>query len=69
MARHSHDHGMQKLAPKAPANTAQPGTPSPAATVPAIPWGWQVALFIWTVSFAFLFLNELLQSIFKLAHR
>jgi hypothetical protein len=70
MARHPHDrpNQIQTEAPKAPAAaSSEPAQPAPKA--PALSWGWQVAVFIWLVSFAFLFLNDLLTIVFKLATR
>jgi hypothetical protein len=70
MARHSHDrtNQIQTDAPKAPPTA--PSEPAKSAATPrALSWGWQVAVFIWLVSFVFLFLNDLLTIVFKLATR
>jgi hypothetical protein len=70
MARHLHDRTNQFQAepPKTPAPAAtQPQQPG--AAPPSISWGWQVAIFIWLASFAFLFLNDLLTIVFKFAIR
>jgi len=32
-------------------------------------WGWQLALFLWVVSFFFLFLNDLVACLFKIGSR
>jgi hypothetical protein len=70
MARHSHDrtNQIQTDAPKAPAD-ASSAPAQPAPTPPSLSPGWQIAMFIWLVSFAFLFLNDLLTIVFKLATR
>jgi hypothetical protein len=69
MARHSHDRTsqIQTDAPKTPVSA--PSDPAQSAGPPAISWGWQVAMFVWLASFAFLFLNDLLTIVFKLATR
>jgi len=70
MARHSHHvtGPIQADAPKTPAAApSEPAQPTPRPS--ALSWGWQVALFIWLVSFTFLFLNDLLTIVFKLATR
>jgi hypothetical protein len=71
MARHfpARTGQIQTDPPKATPPAAEPPPPSPAAPNPAIPWGWQVALFVWLASFGFLFLNDLLQIVFKFASR
>jgi hypothetical protein len=69
MARVSHDrtNQIQTDAPKLPAPT--PSDPAQTSAPPAISWGWQIAMFVWLASFAFLFLNDLLTIVFKLATR
>jgi hypothetical protein len=70
MARQSHERTsqIQTDAPKQPAT--QPAEAAKAAAAPpSISWGWQVAAFIWLASFVFLFLNDLLTIVFKLATR
>jgi hypothetical protein len=70
MARHLHDRAYQIQAepPKPPAPHA-PEEAQAATAPPAISWGWQVATFVWLASFTFLFLNDLLTIVFKLASR
>jgi hypothetical protein len=51
-----------------PPPLAAPGPPreEPAtAALPKVSWGWRLALFLWAASFVFLFLYELLMSIFR----
>jgi hypothetical protein len=71
MARHSSDRKgqIQTEAPRAQPVAAAPEPTAPAPANAALPWGWQVALFVWLASFVFLFLNDLLACIFKLASR
>jgi hypothetical protein len=70
MARHPHDRTNQfQTEPPKPAAPAAAQPQQTGAAPPSISWGWQVAIFIWLASFAFLFLNDLLTIVFKLATR
>lgn len=48
---------------------ANPDTGPQAASPRPLPVGWRIALFLWTTSFAFLFLYEMLTSFFRLLAR
>jgi hypothetical protein len=71
MARHFPDRSghIQTEAPKAPPSAVQPETAAATGPNPALPWGWQVALFVWLASFIFLALNDLLTCVFKVVTR
>jgi hypothetical protein len=66
-----HAGNVTKQAPAAPA--AQPPLAAPArpreesapTALPKVGWGWRLALFLWAASFVFLFLYEILISLFR----
>jgi hypothetical protein len=60
---------IQTETPKAPPAAAQAETASANGPNAALPWGWQVALFVWLASFIFLALNDLLTCVFKFVSR
>jgi hypothetical protein len=71
MARHFPERSgqIQTEAPKVPPSPAQAEPASANGPNPALPWGWQVALFVWLASFIFLALNDLLTCVFKVVSR
>jgi hypothetical protein len=56
---------VQTQAAKPVQPAAEAAVTAEAAPATVLPWGWQVALFVWLASFVFLALNDLLQCIFK----
>jgi len=52
--------------PSAVASPAELREETPTAETPVgAGWGWRLALFLWGASFAFLFLYEILMSLFR----
>jgi len=60
---------IQTEAPKAPPAGGQAEIAPATGAKPALPWGWQVALFVWLASFVFLALNDLLSCVYKVVSR
>jgi hypothetical protein len=50
--------------PPPPAVSAAPSEPPAPEAPPRIFWGWRLALFLWAASFVFLFLYEILMTLF-----
>jgi hypothetical protein len=68
MARHATEQTTQVQvgAPKTTSPVPGAGLPASTSATATLPWGWQVALFVWLSSFVFLCLNDLLACVFKL---
>jgi hypothetical protein len=61
-ARRGHAVQVEKSSPP---DTARHPDPPPSPTASAVPWYWQIALFLWITSYAGLFIYEWLAGIIK----
>ncbi len=61
----SSDKASESAPNSAPAAPAAPAASGADDTSERIAWGWRLALFLWGASFAFLFLYEILITLFR----